>query len=437
MKLYKIFSTIILTALFAVLSCNQDPIFYGISTEPPPQEPLIKGAPTNIVMFEREYEDPLDSNLTIMVPIMYVASGRLHWYAKTEMGTGSSSAWNSGEYSIRQPAGRIISLAVTEQYMYALTMPDHSANTILRRIGHADTEWTRIDIEAGVKTSLQLIFADPSSGWLFAGGRSGDGSSWPVFYISDNDSILKQMEFPDTEDFNKHYSSLLSGAISHNGISFLCFRGGGIIQVNETDLSGLPPFASLAVLADNSDIEEDQKSKNRQFMGMIKLADDMILAIERGGGFLYGVNDGSFERVKYTGEESSILWIGTGNYATGALALWEQNVDENPHKRLISGGQEGLYNTTSTSYTYGYFEFVLNADGSLDTGTTRLPPNVTVDGLTDRYTATIGKHPINYFFQAPKTIDDNMTFFASTQTTGLWSYKDRPDSGGLQWNAEN
>jgi hypothetical protein len=63
-----------------------------------------------------------------------------------------------------------------------------------------------------------------------------------------------------------------------------------------------------------------------------------------------------------------------------------------------------------------------------------ISPDITVDGNTDRYTATIGKHPINHLFQTPNNIDPRMTFFASTQTAGLWSYRDR--TGGWQWNAE-
>jgi len=63
-----------------------------------------------------------------------------------------------------------------------------------------------------------------------------------------------------------------------------------------------------------------------------------------------------------------------------------------------------------------------------------ISPSITVNGLTDRYTATIGKHPLNYMYQASDKIDDNMTFFASTQAAGLWSYRNR--GGGWQWNAE-
>jgi hypothetical protein len=110
--------------------------------------------------------------------------------------------------------------------------------------------------------------------------------------------------------------------------------------------------------------------------------------------------------------------------------------------KLIAGIQGGLYNptnttTSSSSYTHGYVEFDLNPNGSFNTSSPRRDSNrlETVDN-SDRYTTSLGKHPINHLFQTPVNIDENRTFFASTQTAGLWSYRDRPDNGGWQWNAE-
>jgi hypothetical protein len=126
--------------------------------------------------------------------------------------------------------------------------------------------------------------------------------------------------------------------------------------------------------------------------------------------------------------------MATSRYATGALALWEGGAGQ---KALIVGIQGGLFNTSTLSYTHGYIEFRLKTDGSLDTSSPRLDPgNLSSVDDNSRYRATIGKHPINHLFQAPKELDDGMRFFASTQTAGLWSYKYRND-GGLQWNAEN
>ena len=215
------------------------------------------------------------------------------------------------------------------------------------------------------------------------------------------------------------------------------------MKVNETELTARPAvFSTLQILSDTtytSPEDEKNNNKNRMFMGMIKLENDMIIAIERSGGALYEVKDDYYSRIEYTGTESSATWIESGKYSTGALALWEENVTPPPGKKmLIAGVQGSLYNTTTSSYSHGYVEFELDEFGSLKTDVVRSdPPVITVDNYTDRYTATIGKHPINHLFQAPNTIDANMTFFASTQTAGLWSYRNRVDSGGPQWNAEN
>ena len=177
-------------------------------------------------------------------------------------------------------------------------------------------------------------------------------------------------------------------------------------------------------------------------MGMIQLEDEKIIVVERNGGVFFEVQESGFRQLRYSDGRT----VATGRYSTGALALWQQviiNDDETPNykdgkRMLVAGIQGGLFSTTtSSSYTHGYVEFELNPDGSLnlDPVSRDNSPSITVDGNTDRYTATIGKHPINYLYQTPPEVDANMIFFASTQTAGLWSYRDR--TGGLQWNAEN
>ena len=168
-------------------------------------------------------------------------------------------------------------------------------------------------------------------------------------------------------------------------------------------------------------------------MGMIKLENDMIIAVERNGGSLYEVKKDEFSQMYYNNGNP----VTTGRYAMGSLALWEDFEHSNT-KILVAGIQGGLYSTSTSSYTNGYVEFDLNSDGSFNTASERRNSNnlYTVDGNTDRYTTSLGKHPINHLLQTPKKIHPRMIFFASTQTAGLWSYRDRPDNGGPQWNAE-
>jgi len=435
MKKANVFCKIVILFLLAVVfSCSQDPIFYTISTEPVPQKPRIEGGPTNVVVFEREYDG-------VKVPIMYVASGRIHWYAREDKGAGASR-WDTKEYNIPQPSGKIIGLAATDEHLYALCLVGRGVTTVLRRIGPAvNEEWQDIQIETGIRyTSIQSIYADKATGRLFAGVMSSSGIDYGILYLDDTTLRLLQI---DTE--------MLSGLVSRQEgasgiIHYLSTRGRGVFMIAENAFSSSPRPADTDIVQ-LVDLENADK-QDRLFMGLIKLEDESIIAVERNGGALFEVTKSGFTQKKNSNGDN----ITTGKFATGALALWQQitfDDDGNPileaggrppqsnPKMLIAGIQGGLYNTTTSSYTHGYVEFELTIGGALELTPTRssISPNISVDGNTDRYTATIGKHPINYFYQTSSDIDLNMTFFASTQTAGLWSYRNRTE--GWQWNAEN
>jgi hypothetical protein len=445
MKINIFCKSVILLGLAVVFSCGQDPIFYTISTETKPQKPRIEGGPTNMVVFNREYPDPNNEDMTITVPIMYVASGRLHWYARKGRGKGASE-WDLDEYEIpklakddsrQQPKGKIIGLAATNEHLYALFIGS-GVTTELWRIGPAVDVWEQVQIEEGISyTLIQSIFADKETGRLFAGAMNRSGSDYGILYL--NDTGLKLLE---------EKTELLSGAASRNGYHYLCTRGKGIFMAEETKLLGnaeLPEQLKQEPLDDN-----DTAVNDRLFMGMIKLEDESIIVVERKGGAFFEVLETGFRQIKYSDDTN----VATGKYATGALAVWNgfgldaegnQVFDEKGdrlygnEKMLIAGIQGGLYNTTTSSYTHGYVEFYLTSNGSLNlesslNNSRNDPPSISVHD-TNRYTANIGKHPINHLFKAPPEIDDNITFFASTQTAGLWAYR-YLKNGGWQWNAE-
>jgi len=417
-KINSLCRIVILFGLVLIASCNQDAIFFIISTETAPIEPIIPGAPTNMAEFSREYPDPDDENTTIEVRIMYVASGNLHWYAKAGRGT-RASRWDSGEYRIPQPGGKVIGLAATDKHLYALCIIGSGVSTRLRRIGPSDSAWETVSpSNTGSYTLIQTIYAT-GTGRLFAGARNNSGSDYGILYLDDaSDPPALKLLQGDTE--------MLSGAASLNGFHYLSTIGKGVYKVAETAIAD--PDSSVEQLGEEGN--PDGK-KNRLFMGMIQLVDEKIIMVERDGGRLFAVQAEGFTQIP----------MSTGRYATGALALWEGSLEENGelqrYKILVAGIQGGLSTTTSSSYTHGYVEFILNDDGSLNPDSNCIdPPSITVRRNTDRYTATIGKHPINHMHQASPEVDANMTFFASTQTAGLWSYRNR-SSGGWQWNAED
>ncbi|MDR2134540.1 MAG: hypothetical protein LBP27_05475, partial [Treponema sp.] len=105
-------------------------------------------------------------------------------------------------------------------------------------------------------------------------------------------------------------------------------------------------------------------------------------------------------------------------------------------KLLLAGRQGSKTMTTSSGYTNGYMEIEIN-NGVVNSNSAVHEPgvgSVTSAANNERYSSGIGKYPVNFLFQAPKNIDENMTLFASTQTQGLWSYRERDGEG--QWNAE-
>ena len=446
---------IIFSALALVLSCSQDPIFFTISTEPIPVKPRIQGGPTNMAVFEREYPDPDNDNSTKKVSIMYVASGDLHWYAKAGTGAGNPG-WDSSEYYIPQPGGKVIGLAATGDHLYALCIIGSGVTTVLRRIGPAlDDAWRNVPIGPGVRYRLiQTIFTDKNR--LFAGAMNNSGSDFGILYLAaDNTdpsnpvSVLRQI-ISDTE--------MLTGAASLGNSHFLSTRGKGVYKVTKDDLDGgsvksdvSPQLPELIRRKDddgNDFMDDAGGNPNRMLMGMIQLNDNgPIIVIERSGGTFFEVREEGFTRIRYSSGGS----VASGRFATGALAVWRQvirNDDGSPNytdgrKMLIAGIQGGLFSTTtSSSFSHGYIEIELDSPLDFNEGwlvfntiNRSVSPNITVDGNTDRYTATIGKHPINHMYQASSDVDANMTFFASTQTAGLWSYRNR--TGGLQWNAEN
>jgi len=387
--------TIVFFVLALVLSCSQDPIFFTISTEPRPVKPRIQGGPTNMVEYNNR---------------MYVASGKLFSY-------NGASGWDDS----LQPGDKVIGLASTGDHLYALCLTGSGVNTVLRR-WEPTGGWADIGNAESTYTLIQSIYAD--NGELFAGAMNNNGSDYGILYF--DGGVLRRIA-GDT--------AMLSGAAyrTDDAVYFLSTKGRGVYTISETDLLANKTATQLG------------GSEDRLLMGMVKLKDDStpskeaIIVIERNDGTFYEARKEGFKILTYT--SGALVTSASGKFATGALAEWVDNINNTNQKMLIAGIQGGLFSTSTTSsYSHGYAEIELDSPFNIVNGWLVLNnprstnPDITVNHDTDRYTATIGKHPVNHFFQAPVDIDPNRTFFASTQTAGLWSYRYR--DGGLQWNAE-
>jgi len=445
----KSFCAIFLLGILAV-SCRKDPIFFIISTETPPIPPRIPGAPTNMVKFDRK--NPYDSSAPD-IHLFFVASGRLHWYGSSNLAF-ESPGWDRN-YGIPQPGGTVISLAVTQDHLYALSLnSNNSLRATLQRTGHGPNDGWETMINISDYSLIQSIYStysegDTDPGQLFAGARR-DSKTRETYAILRLDGSTLTTFIPNTE--------MLSGAAYRNGHYYVCTRGDGIFKINAGDFSSvrlrnirsvgikvpIDPSDESSALEDKSRIQE--MNSRIFFMGMIKLKNPAgsIIAIEREDGYLYEIltnndvtdmfpdpedapatlnlPDNAFSQIFY-----SYGGARTGGYAMGGLTLWESDAG---WKLLVASRQGTLY---STSYNNGYREFLLKPDGSFNkTGT---PPfMITAD--ENQYTTSLGKHPINHLFQTPADVDPGRIFFASTQTGGLWSYRHR-SKGGDQWNAED
>jgi hypothetical protein len=281
--------------------------------------------------------------------------------------------WNNSSYSIPAPGGDIIGLAATSSYLYA------STDEGLKRIGTSG-DWTTITGSDSI--SVKHVFA--ANNRVFVGTGT------------DPDYSIKEVSGNTLTNVPATGAGMLTGA-AFDGTDCFLSTSKGIYKV------GTP----------------GRLSGDNHFMGIINLGGSQIVALERDDGELWNVSPGA---ITATNRKMD-------HYATPALALWRQSAGSGP-SLLLAGMQESLSYTTSSAYVNGYREFPLTGGNPKEPG--QDSPTTVSD--TAKYTSSIGKHPVNYLFQAPHEVDTGMTLFASTENQGLWSYRER---GGIpQWNAE-
>ena len=437
--------------ILAITSCGRDAIFFTIATEVPPQPPLIRGGPTQMVVFNwplpqdlastREAlgeapEENLEANGSDEPngpgqdngtepdngeppryrPVLFSASGGLFWYTSTptlddegNVTLGRNAGWRKPIGIPDRPRGMIIDIAATQSHLYILVMTGTGVDTSIHRLASGGNRWDPVAFTG--PGNIQSIFADPQGGRLFAGVQDRGGHS--IWYHEGSDQ-LRQLDGTRAlpNDQTTDNTGLLSGVVNRGETYFISTRN-GILQVDGASVTWLTQDIS------------------RVFMGIIRLPDGSIITVARSGGFLYRVDSNSLERVPDT-SDSNDEHMRTRRDATGAIAIWE---DIEGGERMLIAGVQGA--RTATTFNNGYVEFALNPDGSLNTGVQRRETSalLSVRGQNDQYRTSLGRLPINHLFQAPREVDEDMTFFASTQTAGLWSF--RVHNGVPQWNAEN
>ncbi|MDR0444091.1 MAG: hypothetical protein LBH44_11875 [Treponema sp.] len=384
--------------LLMFAACN-DPIFYTISQEVEPKDPRINGGPTNFTSFNNA---------------MYVASGNtLHRYTK--------DGWDKKE-KVPQPDGRIIRLAATGNYLYALCRKDES--TVIKRYPNKSNKWEEIGGETGSYKDLQSIYEAGDK--VFIGAENND--FFTFFRIDDsasaNAAIKKITGVPIPKGENKEHAGELCGAAFNGSYYYLCTKDTYVMEKDKDDKDiGIAGIFQLDISANTA--SRIDSSKDKGFTGIINLDDINIAAITREG-ILYNVKAGSVTKTN----------ISMDSMSNGALAIWTHK-DKPSQRLLLAARQDSLEYSVYTGYTYGYLELELDStkpngikDGAVFTEPGKKAISSIEDSNNDLYKSTIGKHPVTHLFQTPDDVDSKRILFASTQKSGVWSYRER------EWNAE-
>jgi hypothetical protein len=385
-----------------------------ISREVKPREPLIKGVPSKMAVFESPSSSPA------ALPVsLYVGTTSLYRYGRAAGGT--TGAWDIG--IPQPPGGMILDLAATRNYLYALTNADSPA--LYRWNGDSGMPWEYVPFSSQDYPRLQAIYGqaddegNPLTEYLFMGARSvginrNDRKDYAVFYINDSGGS------PSIQPV-KAGTALLTGAAYGGGGHYFSTSGDGIY------------------LWDGGSSDPVQITGEENVKGMIQISDPaVVLAFTYAGGIL-----------KVSGTSTLGLnsnW--SGQYLWGPAAVYRHEKQSSPALLMVT------VITPDSTYgpTYGYREINLRS-GPVTTSTPgemslREPGNGATDFPStmddnNRYRDSIASKPVNSIFQVPINIDSEMPIFASVQGTGtmkndtdggLWSYRIR--DSGWQWNAE-
>jgi hypothetical protein len=367
---------LILLSLF-ILSCN-DPVFYAVSMEELPLDPRIAGPSTNFTGLDGK---------------MYVAArSKIYIYnggSETEKGTWSDFLPPGNE--------RILQLAATDDRLYVSLV----TNKIISFTSAMEQD-KEITLEDG--RVIDGIFA--VNNILFVGARKD--RSYSAYYTNDGSTFTEITA-------GSGQFSMLCGVTCDADYYYLCFKDSAGIYV----VSKQAPGAAVLI----------PSSAEKNFTGIINLENtaNTIMAISRSG-ILYNVSPaGISEAAKFNNR------VATSAFGIWTNGAWTDGVWTKGAGKLLLAGRQDLSNSTTTGYTHGYVEISVNDAGITPGSNFNEPGRVTPSSISantnEHYISSIGKHGINYFFQASDGI-----LFASTNH-GIWSYRKRSEDK-YSWNAE-
>jgi len=366
--------------ILLLFSCKQDSIFFDISNEPEPKDPLINGSPTSIITLKNKvYAGTKMSN-------------KIYCYADIN----GVPEWNT----ITLPTGYIGQLATDGENLYVLIFQrrDPLTSSMLRKYDVSTNSWDITYTVSGY--SIQTIYGVGDK--IFAGGQyQNNRRNFAIIYFNKTLDSLTVI---------KYGTSLLKGAVQNaSGTIYLATAGSGMFTFNESSLDTTPVTGT----------------EKANLNGLINV-----------GGYIVAAGaDGTV----YTDIAGKFNNVNAGVNFTGAMCVWlDRNNQFKPSLLLMGIRGKG------TSLTHGYREMVLdNGKPTFDIKSPGDGSPTSVISKA-KYDAGIGTHPIEAILQLPDvnnggplnyssyTGDPSWEppIFASTSKNGLWAYRKG------EWNAE-
>jgi hypothetical protein len=366
-------NTALLLAVLLVFSCNQSPLFYNISKETPPKNPIIAGQPSKIVASDVSGTTKL-----------YAANGTVWVY--------DGSSWTR---LASQPAGNVRDVAATTGALYALTVDGTgSLSTTLYKSTNG-TSWTPVNNPTGYTILGGGLFGAGNT--LFVGAKNSGGTSAAVLY-DNNGSLTVALDNITTSG---SVPGTLAGAVylSNDSTYYLAVTGMGVYA------SSSASFSAANLISGSTDTKY-------RLNGLIAL-NSQVVAVGSGGYMLAG-DSGNFSEVSGACDTSYPY--------TGALAVWTD--PSNSANKLLLVGRR--YST----YTNGYWEIGLTSGDLPGTVSLKVPGSTSPTTVADKstYEQSLGQKVLTALYQAPAGLGSIL--FASTLKDGLWAYRNGT------WNAE-
>jgi len=371
-----------LVVLFLILvSCGQDSIFYDISNEPEPKDPLIDGSPTNIVVLKnRIFTGTRMGN-------------KIYYYASSD----DNLSWKT----ITLPTGYLGDLATDGVDLYVLVFlnRDPLKSSMVRRYNLYTDTWDMSYTVSGY--SIQTIFGAGNK--IFAGGQyQGDRQNFAILFLEHESNSLTVI---------KYGTSLLKGAAQNNsGTIHLATAGSGMFVFNERSL-------------DTSPVSGTDKAN---LSGIINVGGSIVAV--SADGTIYSDVSGRFRTAD------------AGVNFTGAMCVWLNSKNQWRPSLLLLG-----IRGRGSSLSHGYREMVLDNGKPTFNIKSPGDDSPTSVVNKAKYSASIGTHPVESIMQIPDINsggplsyhiftgdpDWEPPIFASTAKSGLWSYREG------EWNAED